>query len=291
MAMALIVILAAAPVVVFALGLSWWRDLTAESLGPIEGRARRRSALATGAAFAAGALGICLWNVMAPLSDAIRLATTPALAGTAVILASAVAERTWPRPEGAVRTASLARRPAVGSRHLRRALWVASALAALLLGIGAATATPDGQGLERTWTDGAASHGPYPGAPYGLPIAAAIVLLIASTVLALRLVDSRPALGVGHQILDVAIREASAVRVLRGAVFGTTATAAGLLQVMGAAILGVTGDGAPPAPLLRAVGMLSVSLAVFAMLVALAAVAWPSPRVRGPVRPRRTTPA
>jgi hypothetical protein len=113
-------------------------------------------------------------------------------------------------------------------------------------------------------------------------MALACAALLVATALGLWLVARRPALAPGHDAADQALRQASQIRVLRGAVFGMGATGAGLLWVMGQAALGVTGgpDGYPGTTL-RLLGMAALVVAACCAVVAAAAVVWPSPRTPG----------
>ncbi len=287
--MALIVILALfVPAVLFVVGLAAVRAATAHDLDPVGRAARRRSIAATGATLTAGAAALWAWNELALVDLPIRLATMPALAGTVAVLAASVAELTWPRPRGQVRVASLTARRGVGAPRLRDLLGATTALTAAALLTGALSAGGTGRQLVRAWGDRAVAHGPYPGLSYAVPVATACAALLAATALGLHLVGRRPGLAIGHDATDRAVRLASAVRVLRPAVFGMGATAAGLLFVMGQAALGVTsGDGYPSAGL-RSAGFVAISLAVASAAVAVAAVVWPSPRL--PAEPRSTAP-
>ena len=220
-----------------------------------------------------------VWNELALVDLAIRLATMPALAGTVAVLAASFAELTWPRPRGQVRRASLGARAPFTAPRLRSLLAVTTALTAAALATGALTAGETGRQLERQWDQRGAAHGPYPGVPYALPMALACTVLILATVLGLALVGRRPALGPGHESADRTLRHASQVRVLRGAVFGMGATAAGLLWVMGQAAVGVTsGPDGYPGTSLQLFGVLGLALGAACAAVAVAAPVWPAPR-------------
>jgi hypothetical protein len=121
----------------------------------------------------------------------------------------------------------------------------------------------------------------------------ACIALLVATAAGLALVARRPALAMGHGTADRALRHASAVRVLRGAVFGMAATAAGLLLVMGTAAVGITGPGAYPSQGLHAAGVTAIVLAFLCGAIAVVAAAWPGPRVpaEAVTRPAPATPA
>lgn len=267
------------PGVCFVLVLAIVRAVTAADLEEVVRAARRRSVVATVVTVAVGVLALWAWTETQSISLAIRLATMPALVGTVTVLAASVAELTWPRPQGQVRRASLTARRGADAPRLRWALAATTVVTAAALVTGAFTAGSDGRSLELQWADRAAGHGPYPGWPYVVPMGLACIALLLVTALGLALVARRPALGVGHEAADRILRHASAVRVLRGAVFGMAATAAGLLFVMGGAVFGITGPDAYPSQGLHAVGVAGMVLGLLCGVVAVAAAVWPTPRV------------
>src|SRR5690349_4432017 len=77
------------------------------------GAARSAQARSLAASAATGVVGVAAtvaWLGLADgLDEDVRLSTVPALGCAAAVLTAAVAELTWPRPSGAVRSASLAR--------------------------------------------------------------------------------------------------------------------------------------------------------------------------------------
>ncbi len=222
----------------------------------------------------------------------LALAAVPALAGLTFLLVSAAGERTWPRPDGQVRRASLHRRSAadVAPAPLRRTAWAwCAALAVAVVALGL-TAAPDGRtvavdlpldavaraaGVERH--GGAA--GPYPGWAYGVPLLLATLAVITAGEGVLRLVAARPLVAATSERDDARLRRVSARRVLAGTQLVAAGTLGGVLLVAGAAVANVgrprawsVGDvaGTAGAPLLVAVG---VALAVLGAGVGLAGVA------------------
>lgn len=171
-----------------------------------------------------------------PEGGEIRLATLPALASTVGIVLAALAELTWPRPHGERREASIAARRGTTVRWLGPLFRAGLGASSLLLVTGVFTAGPTGRAVERDWSTGAASAGPYPGLPYAVPMALALAVLAFATWWALGRVDARPALGPGLEAVDRAVRIAARVRVLRFAAAGTLTTAAGLALTMGTSL-------------------------------------------------------
>jgi hypothetical protein len=269
------------------------RGLRSQDLAPAARSAQRRSALASLVAGIAALVALGFWVDQPAERSALALATAPALVGAVVVLVASVAERTWPQPRGAVRTAVLRTgRPGSRSTWLFRATVVASILTVAIAVVGIMTAAPDGQSARLQWPTGGAGHSPYPGSHYAVPIIGALVLLTALTTVGLREVDSRPALGPGLAAVDDAAREASRVRVLRGAAFGALASASGLSLTMGAAWVNLLGtarsnapDGAFDGPAWAAVHTLSVGLCFVAAAAGALAI-WvfvtPGPRMPSP---------
>ena len=280
--MALITLLALLlPAALCVVALAAWRVLTAPDLDAIVRSARRRSLVSTAVTTLAGGIAIWWWNDLALVEQPVRLATMPALAGAVAVLAASVAELTWPRQRGQLRRASLTARRGLRAPFLRSALGGLSAVTAGALLTGALTAGGTGTQLTRQWADRGVAQGPYPGLAYVVPMSAACLALLGATALGLWLVSRRPALAVGHDAADRALRSASTVRVLRGAVFGMGATAAGLLFVMGQAAIGVTGSNGYPSGPLRLAGFVAVALGLTSAAMAVAAAVWPAPRLPG----------
>lgn len=163
----------------------------------------------------------------------------PALAGTAFVLAIALGEVTWPKPEGPVRTAQLGPSRPPAPRRLAVA-FVASLLSAVALGVaGGVTAASDGRSVELHWPTGGAGAGPYPGWYYLVPMGAGLAVLAASTWWSLRRIDARAALGAEDRHDDRLARTAAKTRVLRGALAAVLLTLGGTALVMGGALHGL----------------------------------------------------
>ena len=179
------------------------------------------------------------WIVFGPLTtwgirDGRLLALLPALAGLCLLLAQAVGQLTWPTPTGARREAELTPRTTadvVPRRvHLVLRSWAAVALVLLVLfGIAA-----DG---PRSMTREAGRYselvGPYPGWYYGVPLAVAVVVLVAATEGVLRLVTVRPAVVGVSPAWDLRLRRRSAGHVARGVQLVLAVTVAGILTAAG----------------------------------------------------------
>ncbi|MHB1065515.1 MAG: hypothetical protein ACYC1Z_13675 [Georgenia sp.] len=135
-----------------------------------------------------------------------------------------VGERTWPRPAGHLRQATLRRRTLRElAGHRGRGLLVTTAVAVVGLSIFGLTATESGRAVPTLITPEAVGEGfaggasgPYPGWAYGLPILAAFAVVLGATWLVLRLVARRPAVAGTHDADDHALRRTSAARVLGG---------------------------------------------------------------------------
>ena len=252
-------------------------------------RAAQARSLAASVATGVGGLAATLaWLGLADgLHEDVRLSTLPALGCAAAVLTAAVAELTWPRPTGAVRTASLNPRRARRPVWLFRLVVVGMAATAAALAVGALTADQDGRSFARHADDVAATGSPYPGSSYAVVVGIALVVLALATWFAWARVDARPALGPGHEDLDAAVRGASMVRVLRPAAVGSLSTAAGLWLTIGATINQVTQNlrmndaGAPQPPFdwVQNGGFVAIGLGVVLLLLTLAALLSVSPRL------------
>ncbi|MBO0900891.1 hypothetical protein J1G43_13060 [Cellulomonas sp. zg-ZUI22] len=169
----------------------------------------------------------------------VALGCVPAVAGLAFLLVAAVGERTWPAPRGTVRGAALTRRTArdVAPRWTVVALltWTALLLGTLLAtGV---TAGPDGRTVVLQ-PDALVSTaaGPYPGAPYAVPLAAATVLLAVATWGVLHLVAARPAVAGVSTDDDALLRRVSGARVVAGVQLVVGGTLAAVLLATGKAV-------------------------------------------------------
>ncbi len=209
--------------------------------------ARRHAAL--GASLAAVAAVACfvvalplLVQHVGGIARGVAWGLVPSGAGLVLVAVLALTEVTWPAPAGAVRTASLARRSVrdIAPPLLRRWLWVATALVALLtIGFGV-SAAPSGRAVALSGStprgDVGVSTGPYPGWYFGLPLLAGALLLTAGVELVLRLIAARAVVpGVGAA-WDAALRRLSAHRAVRAAQFAVALTAVGMLLFGGFAL-------------------------------------------------------
>ncbi|MEE6273698.1 hypothetical protein [Georgenia wangjunii] len=183
----------------------------------------------------------------------LRLAGVPGLpaalgplAGGLVSLALlAVGERTWPRPVGSVRTASLRRR-GVAELAARRGRLLAGTTATGLgcLLVLTLTADASGRAVPALITSDAAARGslggasgPYPGAPYALPLGGALVAVAVVAWAVLHLVARRPAVAGTREGDDLALRRTSARWVLGVAQLASGGTVAVVVLVASAALL------------------------------------------------------
>ncbi|WP_199422656.1 hypothetical protein [Actinotalea solisilvae] len=212
------------------------------------------------------------------LGGGVLVGLTPAGVGLAFLLVHAVGELTWPRPSGTLRRASLRPRAVrdVAPPRVRRLTWTWAALLAVTLAGCALVAEPDGRSVARTFLGGAATHSPFPGWFYGLPLLVAAGLVLAGQEVVLRLVTRRAAVADAADAWDLGLRRLSAHRVLRGTQLVLGATAGAVLVVAGVAVRGlgdVTVDGATPsgstAYLLGGTALAVVGLAVLVVAVAL----------------------
>jgi hypothetical protein len=205
--------------------------------------ARTRARLGSGAAAVLGGAA-ALWAGTGRLEDAtgaedlgVTALLVPVAFGVVHTAVLAIAELTWPRPEGAVRRARLARRGLLDAapRRLVRTATVAAAAAVVTLAGGALLAGPDGRSLTVEDPPFSATASPFAGPVYGRPAALGLVLLTAVTVAALWVVANRAAVATEDDRVEAALRAASAHRVLRGATVAT----GGLLGVSGNAVWSV----------------------------------------------------
>ena len=156
-----------------------------------------------------------------------------AAGGLAFLVVTAFGEITWPRPTGSVRTATLTRRTVrdVAPRPAALLLAIASGLLFLALLVGGLTALPDGRSYGRTTVGtggvtGSWASGPYPGWFYAVPLALAACVILAATLGCLVLIARRPAISDASSTWDLAMRQLSGQRTLRGATLSLGATAA-----------------------------------------------------------------
>jgi hypothetical protein len=236
---------------------------------------RRRTRLSSELVVAAARAHARRFAVAAPILALVAAVATAAggalgqphgrTAGVAVVLVSIIfggvhtgvlllGELTWPRPVGAVRRARLVHRGLrdVAPRWLLRAAVAALLLAGVVLGGGAALAQPDGRSVGHAvpTPDGMGYRvaSPFPGWFYGGPTAAGLAVLVVLAGAALWVVIIRPAVATSDEPAEVALRQASAYRVLRGAVGSTLIVTGGLLGVGGLSLAAVLSS--PPPQLL-----------------------------------------
>lgn len=204
--------------------------------------ARRHSAavnvLALSCLFASMAVGLgILTGSPADARQGVYLGLVPAAAGLAFAAVQGLGELTWPRPSGTIRRAPLTRRTAadVAPRWLRRVTWTWAALTVVLL-VAAGLASDDGRRITRTFTDGSAASGPFPGWFYGVPLLLATVAVLLASDSVLGLIARRPAVMDAAPEWDLGLRRTSARRLLRGTQLVLGWTAAGVLFFGGAAV-------------------------------------------------------
>ncbi|MBC7290953.1 MAG: hypothetical protein H5T83_06410 [Actinotalea sp.] len=245
--------------------------------------ARHHAGVVTGIAWTALVLTLLLGPAVAGLlgglAEGVAYGLVPAVAGALFVGVHAIGELTWPRPTGSVRRAGLERRGTddVAPRGLRRLLWGWTGLVAVIAVVGGTIAT-DGRQISRTFENGLASSGPFPGWFYGAPLLLACLVVLVATEGVLRVVASRSAVMDAQPVWDAALRRLSAHRVLRGAQLVVGLTAAGLLLTAGMALRNVgnafVDDGAG-SPLHSGAGAVAVALAVGVGLAALVVAVLP----------------
>ena len=250
--------------------------------------AQVRSLAASGATGLAGLAATLAWLAWPDgLSEDLRMATLPALVCAVAVLTAAVAELTWPRPGGPVRTANLAARRPARPVWLGRLVVAGLIATAAALVVGTLTAAPDGRSFERTSGGVVSSGSPYPGWSYAVAVGSATLLLALATWFARARVDARPTLGPGREVLDAAVRGASTVRVLRPAAVGSLTTAAGLWLSIGTTVNRVTqtlrindaGAPEPPFDWVQNLGFAAIAVGLGLLVLAVAALLSGSPRL------------
>ncbi len=177
-------------------------------------------------------------TVDGPTGNAVLTGALPAGVGLVFLGVHALGERTWPRPTGMVRRATLVPRGDVAPAWLRRITWAwAAGLAVTLVATGLTAV--DGR-LFRIATDAGLTErttGPYPGWDFGVPMLLAALVVLAAAEGTLRLVARRPAVVDADPADDAASRRLSAHRVLRGAQLVLGLMLAGAVTVAGGAIV------------------------------------------------------
>jgi hypothetical protein len=223
-----------------------------------------------------------LWPVLSQVvPGGFLLGVLPLLGAIGAQAVLLVGERTWPRPQGTMRTALV--RPRSVGMFLRGgwARLTAGAVAALAVviatgrylgrndnghSIHTVDYAPDGAMTERMAS-------PFPGWDYGLPQTVALLVLLALLALVLRAVTGRPAVVTADAATDLLLRRASAARTYRVTSFAVLLTLAGDLFFAGTSMQRIYTDGGDLA------AKLAVLLALAAGIGALAVLLVPAPRL------------
>ena len=247
------------------------------------------SAVVLGGAAALWASTARLEDAVGPGSLGVTALLVPIAFGVVHTAVLVVSELTWPRPEGAVRRARLARRGLLDAapRWLVRTAAVAAAAAAVTLVGGALLADPDGRSLTMGDAQSSATAGPFAGPVYGRPAALGVLLLGAVTTAALWVVANRPAVATGDDRAEAALRAASAHRVLRGATAATLTVTGGVLVISGNALWSVASS--TGREVLAVLGMAAGGCGLAALLAAAVVLCVRAPGCRPaspPCRPR-----
>jgi hypothetical protein len=169
----------------------------------------------------------------------IGLLLAPTLLGVGAVLGVLAADATAPAPTGAVRVADLTPRRFFDflARRTMVALGCAGALLVSLLVFAATTASPDdlgraGRAFGYRCGDVSVVRGPWPGAYYGLPLAAMLGAATLGCGFALRRMARRPG-------VDKSWRRRSAARVAAAWGLMVTASLAGVSLAMADAVSGL----------------------------------------------------
>ncbi len=211
-------------------------------------------------------------TIDAPTNNAVLAGTLPAGIGLVFLGVHALGERTWPRPTGMLRRATLLPRGDVAPRWLRRVTWAWAGTLVVALVITGLTAV-EGRRFRISADAGLTERtaGPYPGWDFGIPLLVATVVLVACAEGTLRLVARRPAVVDADPAYDAASRRLSAHRVLRGAQLVLGWMLAGVLVAAGGAIVNAQ-EMAVGAPLVALGYVLAVAVLCLALVPARAAV-------------------
>ena len=199
----------------------------------------------------------------------LALALAPLAVAVAYCGAQLIGERTWPRPAGEVRAATLAvRTTATTSPRTLRVLTItwAIALVSVLIVCGI---LGDGNRYTHSYMTQqglvTSSSGPFPGWPYGLPTLALTALLCLLAMATLITIRRRPAVPTLSDDEDVALRRRASTYLLVVVQSALGLTLAGNLAFAGFALrssdLAVAGIAA-----LSAAGLVALSTAVVATL-------------------------
>ncbi|GAA4418093.1 hypothetical protein GCM10023169_07240 [Georgenia halophila] len=179
-----------------------------------------------------------------PGPPGITLAVAPAASALVHLAVHAVGERTWPRPVGAVRSAALRRRSVRDLTGRRLVLLIVTvAVLGVALLVFSLTADQSGRAVAHLITSedaragsGGGASGPYPGAPYAVPVAVGTLMVLLAGAWVLHLAARRPAVSGTRVVDDLVLRRTSARRILGGTQLAVGATATGVLLVAGGAL-------------------------------------------------------
>mgnify|MGYP001576123143 FL=1 len=199
----------------------------------------------------------------------LALALAPLAVAVAYCGAQLIGERTWPRPAGEVRAATLAvRTTATTSPRTLRVLTITWAIALVSVVI-VCGILGDGNRYTHSYMTQqglvTSSSGPFPGWPYGLPTLALTALLCLLAMATLITIRRRPAVPTLSDDEDVALRRRASTYLLVVVQSALGLTLAGNLAFAGFALrssdLAVAGIAA-----LSAAGLVALSTAVVATL-------------------------
>jgi len=220
-----------AVILALVLGVLWWDARRTPLPSEAAARANRHATLTSAVGVVALVVALA-WLVAATeigivyVRDGRVLATLPAVAGACLLAAQALGNVTWPRPTGTHREAALASRTVAdvvpASQRRRVWGWAATALG-LLVVFGMVADGP------RSLTSSPGASPGYPGWYYGVPMAVAVIALVAGTEAVLRLITNRPAVVGVSTAWDLHLRRRSATSVTRGIQLVLAITVAGTL--------------------------------------------------------------
>ncbi|MCL2467586.1 MAG: hypothetical protein FWF21_10000 [Micrococcales bacterium] len=168
---------------------------------------------------------------------------TPIAVGAGFLVVYAIGERTWPRPSGASRQAVLAPRSVRALAGQTLPAWSVALGVVMVAALFAAAITGDRSDSTFIVTHrGGGGFGTWPGAALGVPLLTTMAVVAVLTVLVLRATTRRPAVAGTTEADDLALRQASARRVLAVVQLVTGLALASVLERMGA---GLKAAGAP----------------------------------------------
>lgn len=165
----------------------------------------------------------------------------PSLAGLLYVGVAALGEASWPKPEGEQRGAYLNRRPALAkAARIPMALgvtWGGLLLAGIVLFgfLAAKDGDSPGRSIAHAGNDSVVRgwSGPFPGWPYGVPMAIAAVVLLLASAGVLHLIARRPAINAIVPEGDETLRRISASNLIKGVQLSLAASLSGLLFIAG----------------------------------------------------------